>query len=94
MSVPNFEDIVTWAVDALCKGKPQEWWYPENFNSAPNRKNVARAKLHCQVCPVKKQCLEYAMEHNEEHGVWGGLTPTERGNSRSYRNRVRLAERI
>lgn len=94
MTVQNFEDILTWATSALCKGKPQQWWYPENFNSMACRRDVAQAKLYCNICPVKQQCLEYALVHHEEHGVWGGMTPSERGNSRSIRNRVRLANRI
>jgi WhiB family redox-sensing transcriptional regulator len=94
MDTVSFEDITIWGEDAVCKGKPQEWWYPENFNSAGCRKDVTRAKLYCQICPVKTHCLQYALKYNEEHGVWGGMTPSERGNSRSYRNKVRVASRV
>lgn len=31
----------------------------------------------CLACPIWKQCLTYAMEH-EIYGVWGGMTSTER----------------
>ena len=32
----------------------------------------------CAVCTVKTECLEYALEEGEVHGVWGGKTETER----------------
>ena len=37
-----------------------------------------RAKSICRICPVKSQCLEYAMEIREPYGIWGGLTEAER----------------
>jgi WhiB family redox-sensing transcriptional regulator len=36
------------------------------------------AKQVCGRCPVRKQCLEYAMDTPVDHGVWGGLTERER----------------
>ena len=36
------------------------------------------AKKLCNQCPVQAECLEYAMNVKEQHGVWGGLTVTER----------------
>ena len=32
----------------------------------------------CGVCPVKVDCLDYAMEIREPYGIWGGLTESER----------------
>ena len=32
----------------------------------------------CQDCPVKEQCLEYAIYHRIDHGVWGGASERER----------------
>lgn len=36
------------------------------------------AKAICEVCPVKQECLDHAMEVWEEWGIWGGLTFPER----------------
>lgn len=36
------------------------------------------AKKFCGECPVRQQCLEYALKVNEQYGVWGGLTAKER----------------
>lgn len=32
----------------------------------------------CDVCVVKGRCLEFAVENEIEHGVWGGLTAKQR----------------
>src|SRR5258708_3033746 len=31
-----------------------------------------------EVCPVRMECLAYAMGRHERHGIWGGLTFNER----------------
>ncbi|MFJ9810740.1 WhiB family transcriptional regulator [Streptomyces sp. NPDC101158] len=36
------------------------------------------AKALCSGCPVKAECLAYALDHRVEHGVWGGMTERER----------------
>lgn len=37
-----------------------------------------QAKRICRECPVRRQCLEYAMDEPVDHGIWGGLTERER----------------
>ncbi len=37
-----------------------------------------RAKAVCQVCPVREECLQFALESDEAYGIWGGLTSEER----------------
>jgi WhiB family redox-sensing transcriptional regulator len=29
-------------------------------------------------CDVRGECLEYALEHDERFGIWGGLSERER----------------
>lgn len=36
------------------------------------------AKSLCKQCPIQRECLTYALENEELHGVWGGLAPKER----------------
>ncbi len=38
----------------------------------------SRAKAICAVCDVRADCLRYALEIRELHGIWGGLTEAER----------------
>ena len=37
-----------------------------------------KAKRVCIDCPVIRECLESALEHRDNFGVWGGYTPKER----------------
>lgn len=39
-----------------------------------------QAKEICRTCPVKRACLDYAIEIREPHGIWGGLNENERKN--------------
>lgn len=43
------------------------------------------ARATCAGCPVKEECLEYALVNNERWGVWGGTTPPERAAMRKAR---------
>lgn len=36
------------------------------------------ARKVCHKCPVKVECLEYALDNDERHGIWGGLFTRER----------------
>lgn len=64
-----------WWLDAACRNKPLEWFYPE-----PGQ-NALKAKELCEVCPVKQDCLQDALSFEApqgRHGVWGGLSREER----------------
>jgi WhiB family transcriptional regulator, redox-sensing transcriptional regulator len=39
---------------------------------------VQAAQRICADCPVKAMCLEYALAHRVDHGVWGGASERER----------------
>jgi WhiB family redox-sensing transcriptional regulator len=45
------------------------------------------AKAVCTVCPVKTECLEFALRLKVAHGVWGGLSERERRSLRRERHR-------
>ena len=36
------------------------------------------AKRVCRSCDVRAECLEYALEHDERFGIWGGMSERER----------------
>lgn len=31
-----------------------------------------------EECEVRETCLDHALERNEQHGIWGGMSPPER----------------
>jgi WhiB family redox-sensing transcriptional regulator len=39
---------------------------------------ISRAKDVCCECPVKVDCLDFAMETNQDTGIWGGTSEEER----------------
>ncbi|TMK81786.1 MAG: WhiB family transcriptional regulator, partial [Actinobacteria bacterium] len=38
----------------------------------------AEALSICATCPVRAQCLDYAIRNRETYGIWGGTTPDQR----------------
>lgn len=39
----------------------------------------------CSSCPVRAECLQYALDNNETLGIWGGTTPRQRTRMRRGR---------
>jgi WhiB family transcriptional regulator, redox-sensing transcriptional regulator len=61
-----------WAVRALCVGFDPEAFFPAGDDAA------AEARAICAACPVRGQCLAYAVTADERFGIWGGLDPRQR----------------
>jgi WhiB family transcriptional regulator, redox-sensing transcriptional regulator len=73
--------IPTWTIAASCTQVPGDMWFPDNGVD----QNVAEVKAMCRNCPVRLQCLEYALANHEHFGIWGGLTVKERRDLRRQR---------
>ena len=63
-----------WVAYAKCKGMETEWFFPTYGGPHATDKQ----KEFCRSCPVRVECLDYAIEHRIEHGVWGGKDTEER----------------
>lgn len=62
----------SWRQGALCAQVDPELFFPEpGFPAEP-------ARRVCRGCEVRQECLDFALENLERHGVWGGLSPTQR----------------
>ncbi len=61
-----------WMADALCAQVGTDEWFPEKGGT------TLPAKAVCASCDVRAQCLQYALEHGERYGIWGGLSEKER----------------
>ena len=55
--------------------------------------SVREAKAVCAVCPVREECLDFALRLKVAHGVWGGLSERERRSVRRDRHRASNHER-
>lgn len=66
---------LNWQLEAEC-AKPEnreamEWF----FSKEPKEKYAARNL--CFQCPVRKNCLQWALEHRQIWGIWGGKDEVE-----------------
>jgi WhiB family transcriptional regulator, redox-sensing transcriptional regulator len=58
-------------------------WFPAGSTGRALRQ-IAKAKTICAGCTVRAQCLDYALDTNQEPGIWGGLTEDERRTLRRH----------
>jgi WhiB family redox-sensing transcriptional regulator len=61
-----------WRDRGRCAEVDPDTWFPDKGHS------TAEAKRICFACEVRVECLAYALEHGERHGVWGGLSYPQR----------------
>jgi WhiB family transcriptional regulator, redox-sensing transcriptional regulator len=80
------EDGRTWMLEARCLDADPEAFFPEKGGSTREAKRI------CAACPVRDECLDYALEHDERFGIWGGLSERER--RRAKRVSVRRVGRL
>jgi WhiB family redox-sensing transcriptional regulator len=72
-----------WKDQAKCWGKTTspdtDYWFPDPEEPEDVRHSKTQsAKAICLTCPVKEECLRYAIEFGEVYGIWGGKTNRER----------------
>jgi len=61
-----------WMPQGRCREIPPGTFFPSDGVG------VEVARRICAECPVKAPCLEYALVHRIDHGVWGGASERER----------------
>lgn len=69
--------LLDWLHRAACRDEDPELFFPVT-DTGPGARQVAQAKAVCARCPVRAQCLEYALDNGLTHGIFGGLTEQER----------------
>ena len=62
-----------WRDSANCLALDVNDFYPEKGGSVPRTVYAV-----CAECDVRQVCLDWAIEHGERDGIWGGLSPTRR----------------
>lgn len=79
-----------WRHRAACLNEDPELFFPIG-NTGPALAQIEEAKKVCMTCEVREQCLNWALENGQDHGVWGGLSEDERRalKRRAARNRLR-----
>lgn len=59
-----------WQKQAICALPENEKFIDYFFSTEPNEKY--QAKNLCFLCPARKECLKWALEHRQIWGIWGG----------------------
>lgn len=77
------EEDETWREHAACLGKNPDLFFPEKH--CPG--NAAEAKKVCAICPVRKECGDYAIAHHIVHGIWAGKNYRQ---LRGYKRRTKV----
>jgi WhiB family redox-sensing transcriptional regulator len=70
-----------WRHRAICRFEDPELFFPVG-TAGPALTRITEAKAVCARCPVRQQCLSWAMAVSLPYGIAGGLTDTERGSRR------------
>ena len=76
-NVADITDTVSqpqWRNRAACASLPDSMFFLAGDDFA----GMKEAKKVCADCPVKAECLEFAILTNQSLGIWGETTPNER----------------
>jgi WhiB family redox-sensing transcriptional regulator len=61
-----------WMVFRACRDAEADLFF------ATTKEDQGHALAICATCPVRLDCLEYALEARERFGIWGGTTEKQR----------------
>jgi len=77
----------SWRARAACgDADPDLFFPPDGVSAEPGRRICAR-------CPVRQECLDYAISNGIAHGTWGGLSERDRRVLRARRLRALRRDR-
>jgi WhiB family redox-sensing transcriptional regulator len=65
-----------------CRDKSNRIFY---LDKGDESRLGGQAKKICAECAVREECAEWGLSY-ELHGIWGGMTPKERGRRRVLEN--------
>lgn len=79
-----------WRSRAACARTDPELFFPDGVSKAVTAQ-IRDAKRVCFRCPVRDDCLEWALETGQADGVWGAM---DEGARRRLLRRRRKAARV
>lgn len=68
---------VEWQEVAACRDSDPGLFFPVG-STGKAREQITAAVAICGTCAVQPTCLQYALESNQESGVWGGFAEDDR----------------
>lgn len=82
----------TWRRNAICRDTDPDVFFPIGTTGYALMQ-IDKAKGICDECPVRVPCLDYALETNQDAGIWGGTSEDERRTIRRQQAAVAKAVR-
>lgn len=77
LATKNASQDDSWRDHGPCLQEDPDLFFP--VGTGPDAKKQTReAKAVCGTCPVTAQCLQWALDTQQDTGVWGGLSEKER----------------
>lgn len=76
-----------WEDRAACEGMERLFFGRDGEPRLERKIREAKAQTVCMSCPMRVQCLNYALRNSIRHGIWGGLNYEDRVRERRLRNR-------
>lgn len=70
-------ELPDWFEDAECREADPEAFFPQVGQQAEP------AIAICRRCPIREDCLTWAIENDQNQGVWGGVSERQRWRLRS-----------
>jgi WhiB family redox-sensing transcriptional regulator len=84
----------TWFERAACRDVDRTLFFEAERESSTRRdRRVRAAKSVCAQCPVRRECLSFALAVPERYGIWGGMTAWERKLIRRRKGPSRRSDR-
>jgi len=83
-STPN------WRSAGACLSADPDLFFPV-ASAGPADRQIARAKMICAGCTVRRECLDFATSHDHVYGIWGGTTREDRQRERRRKRRAAAA---
>ena len=66
-----------WRDSALCRDTDPDLFFPVG-TTGQALVTIDHAKRVCGECEVSQACLDFALDTNQDSGIWGGLSEEER----------------
>lgn len=67
-----------WREQAACLQVGHVPFFPDRLEGHQVAAVIEPALSICRDCPVRAECLEFALTHDERYGIWGGTLPSQR----------------
>jgi WhiB family transcriptional regulator, redox-sensing transcriptional regulator len=74
MTPHEADELPDWRHDAACRDLDPELFFPDDM-ACPTPRQAERAKQVCDSRPTGSPCLDFALRHGLDYGVWGEASP-------------------